>query len=93
MIANEQSTGGNHPGGFNLQLKNARDAARGALQPQGARATTGIFRATNAAEEKNKQREQNFAAKPSESSNDSKRVLAQSFHPQVSNAADTAVNS
>jgi hypothetical protein len=63
------------------------------LQPRGARAPPGIFRAKHAVKQIIEQREQHFAAKPDEPSNDAERVTAQSFHPLISNAAGAAVNS
>jgi hypothetical protein len=93
VIADEQAAHGNGPGEFDFQLKNSADVTRGALQPQSALAATGIFGAEGQAQQKNIQRQQHFAAKPEEPSDNAKWVLAQSFHARVSNGVSAAVNS
>jgi hypothetical protein len=93
MIADEQALRWNYPAGLNLQSKYTNDPAADALQPKGPRPPPGILPAKHTAKQEIKQRDQHFTPKPNKPPDDAERVLAQSFHARVSNAAGAPVNS
>jgi hypothetical protein len=92
MIAHEQAAGRNRPGDLRFEFENSQGAAGSPLQPQGTRGHRGFFRTERAADQKIKQRDDNFAGKPKQPPENAEWMSAQSFHAQVSNAMTVAVN-
>jgi hypothetical protein len=92
MIAHEQAAGRNRPGDLRLEFENSQVAAGSPLQPQGPCGHRGFFGTERAADQKIKQRDDNFAGKPKQPPQNAEWMLAQSFHAQVSNAMTVAVN-
>jgi hypothetical protein len=92
MIAHEQAAGRNRPGDLRFEFENSQVAAGSPLQPQGTRGQRGFFWTERAADQKIKQRDNNFAGKPKQPPQNAEWMSAQSFHARVSNTMTVAVN-